>query len=217
MKRLILLALSIALTGCLSTTGMEMITAESISADNCRTRILDTKLKIAAVRAHKAPVTVTFKDERNYVMLEMVNKMADITVAVIEANAGDVTDSCDSRVLALINLESRRISNQYRLGGQAISVTGLLGGATILSDTIGHNNNGTSSTTNISGSRVVSGSGNQGGNASASGEGLISLPTDAGRDAAGGAFPRQLNGSGGGSNSGEQADNDFIPVLPIEP
>lgn len=215
MKKLILIpliALPLVLTGCISEVGEKLIMAESTSADSCKTRIMSAKVDIAKARASSAPTVVTLS-QSNYVMMRAIDKLSDIAVIAIEANSNDQDiASCDKKVLALIQLESRRMDNQYKLGGQALSVTGLLGGAAILSDA-GHSDGGSSSSTTISNSRVVSGS--EGSSASGAGD-LVNFPNTAGRDAAGGLQPRQLNGDGGGSNSGEGQDGE-VDGPAIEP
>jgi len=187
---------------------------------SCQQRVLAFKEKMATRPA------VMWKDERNALVYMVVEKLA-------QNNATDEMSACDDAYIAMIRADSAKTAGISSIVKTGVGVGLGLVGVKILADGITELANPDGAVSgdvwNVSGSRVNSNSGNNGGNASSSGDGLglsNTFSTGSGQ-ATGGFEPRTTpvngdvseitTGSNSGENSGEGNPVEIQPVImPVE-
>ena len=165
-----------ALSGCMTEATQKRFTQAGVDVGNCQKRVLDMQMALAQKASNKPQVM--FKDERNAMMYLMVEKMAEVNLALIEAqNSGGGIDACDDVLVAMVRADAAKmagINSTVRTGvSWGLGIVGLK----VLADGFGpeaySNPAGASTTTTYNNSRVVSNSPNSGGGTiSASGEGM---------------------------------------------
>ena len=226
--KMLLVIPAILLAGCMTDATQTRFTAEGANSQACKMKMIDARVAIAKFKASPAPQpTVMFSDERNALMYLTVKQMGEMNIAMIEAFTAktDGFETCDDVIVAMVRSDAAKVAGVNGLAKTAISWTAGLIGLGIISDNWGPSNYGSSGDSwHVNNSRVVSKSGNHGGNASSSGTGLGVGNTAGGingADAVGGFYPRSQadlvnNANGSQSNSGELNADPVINETPVQ-
>jgi len=188
-----------------------MIPAEIMTAENeCMREV--AKVQISTNAANMRQTTMQFKDERNAVLVIAIEALAKSNAQV----AVSPFIPCTLTVQAYLRENGAVMRSNNDITKKAVGIVGVVGGIWAAGNALEGLVGLGGATTNISGSRVVSGSSDS--SASGAGLGTANTFTDNGSAGQGGLLPRggQEAGDGNldiGSNSGDD------PALPpvVEP
>ena len=132
--------------------------------------------------------------------------------ALADANRPDPFATCNGALASHYNAEAQAVTSVNRTIGNGLGVTGLVLGTKFIADGLVELGNGGGSSTNITGSRVVS----ESSHSSASGDflGIGNTNTSHESQAIGGFEPRGVNGAEIGTSPSQSGENGAVNPLP---